>query len=137
MRILVVDDWDHRHDELRKCYNSANNILIHSYGYDEALIEINATPYLFDAMFLDHDLSDEAVMCDPDNTYEKTGTDIAKHIINTIDTKKLKKNLKIVCHSMNPKGRDKMTKLLKKAGFNATDFAFDKLMHCGNVLDKL
>ena len=83
---------------------------------------------------------------DPDNTFEKTGTDLAKYIARKIDVSKAKKDLKIICHSMNPKGRKKMTELLRKAGFDATDIAFDELrshfscdksIYRGNVLDRL
>ena len=77
-------------------------------------------------MFLDHDLTEAATMCDPDNTYEKTGTDIAKYIVREIDSFECP-DLKIISHSLNPMGRINMVNILRKAGFDAKDAPFDGL----------
>ena len=123
MRILVVDDMQSRHDFFRKAYDGVDDIIIQSYDYDNAILELSSTPTVFDLMFLDHDLSVESTMCDPNNTYEKTGSDIARYIAQEINPKDCV-GLEIYCHSMNPHGRANMVQILKKAGFVAIDAAF-------------
>lgn len=119
----MVDDQQDRHDFFRKSYRHVDNIVVQSYDYDNALMEIAATPTSFDLMFLDHDLSESSAFCDPDNTYEKTGTDIAKFIVREINPLDCV-GMEIYCHSMNPWGRQNMVKILKNSGFNAIDAAF-------------
>ncbi len=123
MRILVVDGMQERHDFFRKAYGSADDIIVQSYDYDNAILEIASTPDEFDLMFLDHDLSEEAILCDPHNTLEKTGSDIASYIARELDPLDCV-GLEIYCHSMNPAGRRNMVQILKKAGFSAIDAAF-------------
>lgn len=123
MRILVVDDIQERHDFFRKAYNRMDDIIVQAYDYDNAILELSSTPSDFDLMFLDHDLSDAAAFCDPHNTYEKTGSDIAEYIARKLDPEDCV-GLEIYCHSMNPWGRANMVKILKKAGFKAIDAAF-------------
>ena len=123
MRILVVDDDQSRHDFFRKAYNGMDDIIVQSYDYDNALLELSSTPTSFDLMFLDHDLSLDTIMCDPHNTYEKTGSDIAKFIAREINPSDCV-GLEIYCHSMNPYGRVNMVNILSKAGFSAIDAAF-------------
>ena len=117
MRILVVDDDQSRHDFFKKAYNSMDDILIQAYDYDNAILEIGATPHDFDLMFLDHDLSIDSTLCDPHNTFEKTGSDIAEYIARKLDPAECV-NMKIYVHSMNTAGRVNMVNILEKAGFN-------------------
>ena len=123
MRILVVDDMQERHDFFRKAYNGMDDIIVQSYDYDNAILELSSTPDSFDLMFLDHDLSIESAMCDPHNTYEKTGSDIAEYIARELDPAECV-GMEIYCHSMNPYGRVNMVNILKKAGFKAIDASF-------------
>lgn len=123
MRILVVDDMQERHDFFREAYNHVDDIIIQSYDYDNAILELCSTPTDFDLMFLDHDLSLESIMCDPHNTFEKTGSDIAEYIAREIDPLDCV-GLEIYCHSMNPYGRANMENILKKAGFKVHNVPF-------------
>lgn len=123
MRILVVDDMQERHDFFRKAYNGMDDIIVQSYDYDNAMLELASTPNDFDLMFLDHDLSLEAIMCDPNNTYEKTGSDIAKYIAQEIKPADCV-GMEIHCHSMNPYGRVNMVDILRNAGFTVHDVPF-------------
>lgn len=122
MRILILDDMTERHKFFKNKLGNQNNMLIHSYSYSEALIELRATPYLFDVLYLDHDLSLEDIMCDPENSRDKNGTDFARLIVKTIDPKKLTKPLKIYLHTMNPFGKVSMLEILVKAGFDVESF---------------
>jgi len=123
MRILVVDDDQSRHDFFRKTYNGMNEIIVQSYDYDNAILELSSTPTSFDLMFLDHDLSESSTLCDPHNTFEKTGSDIADYIAREIDPKDCV-GMTIYCHSMNPRGRVNMVQILIKAGFSVIDVEF-------------
>jgi CheY-like chemotaxis protein len=123
MRILVVDDMEDRHDFFRQAYNGMDDIIVQAYDYDNAILELSSTPTAFDLMFLDHDLTEEATLCDPHNTFEKTGSDIAKYIAREIDPESCV-GMEIYCHSMNKRGRENMVDILKKAGFTVIDLAF-------------
>jgi hypothetical protein len=123
MRILVLDDQQVRHDFFRRAYNSLSDIVVQAYDYDSALLELSSTPNKFDLMFLDHDLSEDAYMCDPRYTYEKTGSDVAEFIVREFEPS-LCLDLKIYCHSMNPIGRVNMVNILKKGKFHAIDCNF-------------
>jgi CheY-like chemotaxis protein len=123
MRILVVDDMQDRHDFFRSAYRGMDDIIVQAYDYDNALLELASTPTSFDLMFLDHDLSEEATLCNPHTTFEKTGTDIAKYIAIEIDPADCV-GMEIYCHSMNPAGRENMVDILQRAGFKAIDLAF-------------
>lgn len=126
MRILVVDDDQERHDFFRRMYRGMDDIIVQAYDYDNALLEISSTPYDFDLMFLDHDLTGPATMMHPDETFEKTGSDIAEYIAREIDAIDCV-DMTIYCHSMNPMGRANMVKILSKAGFNVIDEEFYSL----------
>ena len=128
MRILVVDDMQKRHDFFREKHNGMDDMVVQSYDYDNAILELSSTPYDFDLMYLDHDLSIEAILCDPHSTFEKTGSDIAEFIARSIDPTKCD-DLEIYCHSMNPAGRENMVKILVNAGFNAHDCSFYELQY--------
>ena len=132
VRILVVDDMQERHDFFRKAYNGMDDIIVQSYDYDNAILEIASTPNSFDRMFLDHDLSLDAIMCDPHNTYEKTGSDIAKYIAREIKPADCV-GMEIYCHSMNPYGRVNMVDILRNAGFTVHDAPFVLMRYPGVV----
>jgi len=108
-RIIILDDMTSRHDWFDMAMGKDNN-LIHCYTPDEFYAEIEICwP---DAMFLDHDLSETAIMCDPDNIDERTGTDVAKWLASmTADPDA--KRCQVVIHSMNPVGAERMFQILK------------------------
>lgn len=127
MRVLVVDDDQSRHDFFRRAYNTIDDVLIQAYDYDNAILEISSTPYSFDLMFLDHDLSGAATALAPWDHFEKTGSDIAEYIARDLDPQECV-DMKIYVHSMNPIGRVNMVNILKKAGFNVFNAPFSSLV---------
>jgi len=131
MRILVLDDMEERHELFHPLHKSNKNIVIHTYRYEDCIMELKSTPDAFDAIFLDHDLSLEAIMCDPNTIEEKTGTDVAKWIASNMDPETCGT---IICHSMNPHGRLNMFKILYEAGFQAVNLPF---VHLNIVLNTL
>lgn len=131
MRILVLDDMLDRHKQFYTLHKSNKHIVIHTYRYEDCIMELKSTPDSFDLIFLDHDLSTSSIMCDPDECTEKTGSDVAKWIASNLDTKTCGK---IVCHSLNPAGRRNMVGILDKAGFSVLSIPFIYISRFINTL---
>lgn len=122
MRILFLDDDRNRHSLFT---NKLDNIgakdisLHHAFDYNSFVELVSKNNY--DMVFLDHDLSYEAVMCDPNNIEEKTGTDVAKWIC---ENKKPNELNEIVIHSLNPVGSKNMVSILFEYGFSVVCCTF-------------
>ena len=121
MNILFLDDMEDRHELFRqRMFDLGKNVSIKSvWNYDE-FVEANKIDG-YDYMFLDHDLSHDAIMCDPDNIEEKTGTDVANWIVENIEPMHV---AEIIVHSLNPVGRERMVNILNDAGFYAKECPF-------------
>lgn len=123
MKVLFLDDMKERH---RMFFNhhGHNFDIIPAYSYAEFVRLIRE--HEFGMLFLDHDLSETAIMCDPDDIDEKTGTDAALFIVQTIDP--ASENAPgIVLHSLNPLGRKRMFQILSEAGFDVKETPFHVL----------
>lgn len=118
MNVLFLDDMEDRHKIFKEKYQKQFNIT-HVFDYNACISELRAQK--FEMVFLDHDLSLESIMCDPDDVSEKTGTDVALHIIETFDPKDAPG---FVIHSLNPHGAERMRNLLSDAGFSVSKIPF-------------
>ena len=99
-----------RHDWFKMAMGKDNK-LVHCYTPDEFYAEVEiGWP---DTMFLDHDLSETAIMCDPDNIDERTGTDVAQWLAATTEDCDAER-CQVIIHSMNPIGAENMYQILKK-----------------------
>ena len=117
MNILFVDDMEERHKAFLKRKPLGSKVYC-AHTYDQAIWHLGTIQ--FDILFLDHDLSETAIMCDPDNIDERTGTDLAKEIVSLdLDPKP-----GIVIHSLNPVGAERMHLILKDAGYDAVRIPF-------------
>lgn len=129
MNILFLDDNELRHEAFRSLPLSFDTV-IHSYSYEEA---VNALKQVdFNILFLDHDLSEEDIMCTPgiDNR-GKTGTDLARWIV----TAPIKRPDLVILHTFNPVGAKTMKYIFTGVGiptielpFNINDFK--KALRC-------
>jgi len=95
LRVLIVEDTPERQDVLSALYRAHAWILVNT-GH-RAITLLNA--YDFDLVSLDYNLRGDY-----------NGDEVAKALINSRN-----KNCKVIIHSMNPKGADKMLKLLPDA----------------------
>lgn len=122
MRILVADFSEARQKFFMKKFPGLGYCVVQAFSYEEAALEIDASPNVYGAMFLEHDL-EEGGWSDPQWTSVKTGSDLATRLAYTADPKKCV-GMTVYCHSMNKPGRDNMVKILRKAGFNAVSAPF-------------
>lgn len=99
---------------------------------DEAIASVLEGGY--DVFFLDHDLSEEDIMCHPgDNTVNKTGYDFLCDLEEKVYNGKIEalNSLRcVVVHSLNPGGRKRMIESLKairkrhSLGFSISEHPF-------------
>lgn len=118
-RILFVDDMILRYEKFISTLPPGDYICIPAFSYEEAIKKLQTENY--EVLYLDHDLSDESIMCDPNDCQEKTGTDLAKWIVKN---KTPDDFVQIICHSLNPAGRVNMVNILRDAGFTTINCSF-------------
>lgn len=99
MKILIVDDQQWRHDLYEKVY--IGNQIVHVYDSDSAIQQLKQQT--FDLIQLDHDLADQHYK-DLHGAHEKTGYDVACYIQQNPGLW----NMKVVLHTLNPSGRNRM-----------------------------
>jgi hypothetical protein len=116
--ILFLDDDKLRHTAFRDNYpRREGDVIHHVFTYREAVEHLHAFDY--DVMFLDHDLSLEDVMCNPDGpTNAKTGYDFVKYfgLSEQVYQKILARDTFVVVHSYNPVGAKRMVDQLNDYG---------------------
>jgi hypothetical protein len=126
MKILFLDDMVVRHnyftDFIKKQRFNEENYpeIYHAYTYDQSIISL-CSDNIFDLVSLDHDLSEEDIMCDPKSVRSKTGSDVAT-FITLMPKHKVPKN--IIIHSLNPKGSENMYDILGYAGISSYRIPF-------------
>jgi hypothetical protein len=134
MKILFLDDMFDRHARFfDHCaqYGAVNEEtgqtlakIYSAYDYGEATAAMMKQS--FDVVFLDHDLSLESIMCDPETSEELTGTSVAKWMVEFFENSLLPKP-QVVLHSLNPEGRKRMKMILRDAGFEVKEIPFTQL----------
>lgn len=132
MKILFLDDMFDRHARFfDHCsdYGAVDHetgetkIKIYpAWDYHDAVRLM--TYYQFEAVFLDHDLSLNSIMCDPDTTEELTGTSVARWMVEFF---KHSQKPDVYLHSLNPEGRKRMKTILRDAGFEVKELPFTQL----------
>ena len=103
MRILFLDDDAARH---RKAHQLYGDDAIYVFNYREAVAAFGSASQ-FDVAYLDHDLIEQTA------AVEKTGYDVAKYIVSLPAEQRPKR---VIIHSHNELGRERMAELLTKAG---------------------
>ena len=119
MRALFLDDMSERHRQFKSKHSKEFEHVDYVYTYDDAVKYLKSHTY--NAVFLDHELSENAIMCDPDDIDERTGADLAIWIVQNMETEDAPG---FVIHSLNPVGRERMVNLLRDAGFDASGIPF-------------
>lgn len=125
MNILILDDDSLRHHAFDNYYK-AYTPLTHVYKYRECVE--NLLNGNWDIVHLDHDLGEEIE--DPDmkvdgwgKAVQFTGLDVVRWLVDRKDHDLVSK---IIVHSMNPAGGQKMYDELADAGFSVKYIPFDK-----------
>ena len=117
-RVLFLDDMHDRHERFLYQNNGKWDV-VQAYSYEDYLEVIEEHEYLL--LFLDHDLSENAIMCDIDNIDERTGTDVVRDLIPRFEGRE---KPGVIVHSLNPPGRRRMAEELRDAGWDAKEFPF-------------
>lgn len=125
MNILILDDDAVRHQAFDNYY-SAYAPITHTYRYNDCIENLKLGDW--DIVHLDHDLGED--VNDPDmkvdgwgKAVQFTGLDVVRWLVERIDEPLA---VKIIVHSMNPVGGQKMYDELVHAGFDAQYIPFDK-----------
>lgn len=108
MKIFFLDDDKERHR--RFTMNRIGQDVTAAWTYAEAVELLSKE--IFDLAYLDHDLSDFAASGHP-LPGEKTGTDVAEFITQMPEDRRPRK---VIIHSFNPYGAERMEKILRTAG---------------------
>lgn len=95
MRILIIEDTQDRQKILKQLYRDHAWVLVHT--AERAISLLGA--FEFDVISLDYNLAGEA-----------TGDEVARHVRDGLNHA-----ARIVVHSMNPQGRDRIRQLLPAA----------------------
>lgn len=125
MNILILDDNSLRHQAFDNYYR-AYAPLTHTYRYSECIDNLKRGGW--DIVHLDHDLGEE--IDDPDmrvdgwgNAVQYNGLDVVRWLVDHQDYELV---TKIIVHSMNPVGGQKMYDELSDVGFDVKYVPFDK-----------
>ena len=108
--ILIIDDMPERHNliikwlKFHKGFPSSH--IVSAYEYEEAVRTLDTIHEHCIHIFLDHDF--DLIMHDPDD--EKTGTDIARHMVD------MGYDIPTTVISINPSGADRIYHILNDAG---------------------
>jgi hypothetical protein len=124
MKVLVLDDLKERHDQIDQAVSAYDPTagIWHVYTTEQAKSALSSTR--FDVAYLDHDLGEWM-----DNGYgkkiEATGTHVAWFIANELPPEK---RPRVIIHSMNPVGAERMMSILKDAGVRVTQQAVSSII---------
>jgi len=132
MHFLFVDDMPVRQKAFQQFLLGTGNTADYAIDYESA-IDLLGTTY-YDILFLDHDLSEEDIMCVPGLTnIGKTGTDLACWIVQTMTGSPLRPKF-IILHSLNPVGSENMANVLSRSFFKCYRIPFHNL---GDMINRM
>lgn len=117
MKFLFLDDMKGRHRQFKEWFPSQD--VDYVFTYADCIKMLERTEY--DSVFLDHDLSEQDILCDPQTAKGKTGSDVAEWIVANKQPQQIPM---IVVHSLNPVGATNMVNILSSAGFEAVHVMF-------------
>jgi len=115
MKILFLDDDLLRHEVFAEMAKAAGHESFHAHTIGEFMGMTDGKP--FDQVFLDHDLNDfefESKFTDMYGTGEQTGVDAARWLASQLPEHRPSR---VVIHSWNPPGAQRMRAVLEEAGF--------------------
>jgi len=113
-RILVLDDEQARHDVFASILK--NEAVVHCYNFDEVIKTMTSGPR-FDMVFLDHDLgTGNSEISDQIDLPYANGYHVALFICQDLAFEKRPK--RILIHSWNEYGAEKMESLFRRNGFH-------------------
>jgi hypothetical protein len=129
-RALVLDDDWRRHDAFASAYPG----IVQTWTHDEACEAIAAER--FDVVFLDRDLNDHGKRSVRPGMYgrqELSGEDVAWFIAQLPEEKR---PLRVVVHSWNPDGAQRIVAILRDAGVPVTyePFQSPRCLRCGESI---
>lgn len=111
MRMLVLDDSDHRHVQFDDFYADAHDV-IHTLDPDEAIALLEDDTG-FDMIWLDHDLANAPYSSPSD---EKSGYAVAEWLRKNRWYQEQYQPI-VVCHTMNHRGGCNMADALLEGGY--------------------
>lgn len=121
--LMFLDDDHTRHRDFLLSVGSC--IVTQAYTAEQAIRQIDQVVY--DAVFLDHDLSDDDCMCDPHGpTSAPTGLTVARYIAELAPDKRPGV---VVLHSMNPPGTRAMEAALAHSGVTVVRLPFTQMLN--------
>lgn len=118
MNILILDDTKYRHKWFAQHYS--NESVAHSYNYNDFVEKLSSKQW--NLIHLDYDLADDvkdpSIIVENGISRECNGLDAAIKIAQLEDDKLPNK---VIIHSLNYKGSQKMLEVLKERGIK-TDY---------------
>ena len=117
-RVLFVDDLLHRWDHFGEMFRNQKTSHVHfewAKDYDQAISAMKGSKW--DVVFLDHDLED------PGEWDSKMGWRDGSAIVDWMREHTPDVGF-VVCHSMNPIGRNRMTMGLERGGYPCRSIPF-------------
>lgn len=122
-KVLFLDDMPERHKSFRQAVGLTEIEIYPAYSASEAIEMIERIG--FDQVFLDHDLSEEDIMCEVGKaSLVPTGMTVVDHIIKMKDPPK-----NAIVHSCNePAAREMERRLKTRAEIKVTRMAFPWLI---------
>lgn len=117
MNILFLDDDEYRWNKFKNENPNVNATWVSSYNSAVTLLENTDTVY--DLVYLDHDL----------DWNSPTGMDFVNYVVS-----RKKRMNKVLCHSMNPVGRENMVAKLYGNGYNVLNMPWAWSYKVENVL---
>lgn len=123
--VLFLDDMTWRHQEFSRIADYITDLLVTPvYSAAAAIKALNGE--IYDQVFLDHDLSPEDVMMEPDGSSSTaTGMDVVQHILTM-----QRPPLQVIVHSCNAPAAARMASRLEShpAGIWVRRIAFPELL---------
>jgi CheY-like chemotaxis protein len=124
-RVLFLDDDRERHRRFREAASGRGWWVEHVETAPDAIDKLRT--YQYDAIFLDHDLSDEDVMMAPGAaSHAPTGMDVVSFLVAKPNN--LNRNAQVVVHSLNAPAAEQMMRRLLDAGLQASRVPFHVLV---------
>lgn len=143
VRILFLDDMETRYTAFARMAHGRAKHNKWVKTAEEAIAALDNDP-TYDLVCLDHDLADEHYeayhkeQSTGEQQYgrERTGYDVAIHIVTTLETEKQPRFAAV--HSFNNRGASRISSALSEAGFQELIFVFPfSQVHYEKVLDKI
>lgn len=129
-RVLFLDDSEQRHETFARAMVGGRYILLQAITAEQAITLLGGDAR-YDVACLDHDLSEEDIMCPPGGPSRvATGMDVVDHIVSMGHDRRPRF---VVVHTHNPPAGDEMMRRLGAAGIPCGRWPF---MHMVKIMDQ-